>query len=75
MLIDRLRQDLIVLKNKIRAPILIEPSSNHVVVLETLGELGEQLEQIMGNTRNYAIFQDHFRSALSGASRRKAMFT
>lgn len=75
ILIGEVHEELVELKNNIRAPNLIDPSNNPVQVSETLKRLGEQLKQISTNARNYARYQDHFRGALSRASRRKALFT
>ena len=75
LLIGQVRCDLLTLRNKIRAPSLIDPINTSKVILDTLRVLGEELEEISNKTRNYAVYQDHFIGALSTGSRRKAVYS
>ena len=75
VLISNVRGDLLTLKNKIRAPSLIDSVNSSKAILDTLKVLGEELEEISSKARNYAVYQDHFIGALSSTGRRKAMYT
>ena len=75
VLIRDVRADLFTLKNKIRAPSLIDPVNSSKAILDTLKVLGEELEEISNKARNYTVYQDHFIGALSSAGRRRAMYT
>jgi dynein heavy chain len=76
LLIGQARRDLLTLKNKIRAPGLIDSGmSTSKVILDTLRVLGEELEEISNKARNYAVYQDHFFGALSIGSRRRAGYS
>ena len=73
-LISNVRGDLLSLKNKIRAPSLIDSMNSSKAILDTLEVLGQELEEISNKARNYSVYQDHFFGALSSTSRRKAMY-
>jgi dynein heavy chain len=75
VLIGSVHGDLLALKNKIRAPSLIDSINTSKAILNTLEFLGDELEEISNKTRNYAVYQDHFSGALSTTRRRKAMYT
>lgn len=74
VLIGNVHGDLLTLKNKIRAPSLIDSTNTPKAILDTLGVLGDELEEISNNARNYAVYQDHFIGAMSSSCRRKAMY-
>ena len=73
-LVGKVRDDLLALKNRIRAPSLLDSISTSKAILGTLTFLGEELEEISNKARNYAMYQDHFMAALSTGTRRKAIY-
>ncbi|XP_028393421.1 dynein heavy chain 6, axonemal-like isoform X2 [Dendronephthya gigantea] len=73
-LIGSIHGELVTLKNKIRAPSLIDSINTSKTILETLSVLGDELQEISSKARNYAVYQDHFVGALSSTSRRKAIY-
>ncbi|XP_032239531.2 dynein axonemal heavy chain 6 isoform X3 [Nematostella vectensis] len=72
-LISNVRRELVVIKNKVRSPILLEADNIPQVTIETLKFLSEELEAITTKAKSYASYQERFCNSMSATFQKKAL--
>ncbi|XP_077989551.1 dynein axonemal heavy chain 6-like [Glandiceps talaboti] len=67
--IDRLRLELVEIKSKVNAPVLLSPDTLPVVATENLKLIGDEVSVVSTKARSYASYQDRFGSSISSQSK------
>lgn len=72
-LINTVRRELVVIKNKVCSPVLLDADNISQVATEKLKLLREDLTNLSTKARNYATYQERFGSSMSSSLQKKAL--
>lgn len=72
-LIGTVRRELVVIKNKVCSPALLDADNIPQVATEKLKLLKEDLTNLSTKARNYATYQERFGSSMSASLQKKAI--
>ncbi|XP_070577565.1 LOW QUALITY PROTEIN: dynein axonemal heavy chain 6-like [Ptychodera flava] len=67
--IDKLRLELVEIKSRVRAPVLLSQHTLPVVATENLKLIGDDVSNVSVKARSYASYQDRFGSSISNQSK------
>lgn len=68
-----MRRELVIIKNKVCSPGLLDADNIPQVATEKLKLLKEDLSNLSTKARNYATYQDRFGSSMSSSLQKKAL--
>ena len=71
-LIGTVRRELVIIKNKVCSPALLDADNIPQVATEKLKLLKEDLDNLSTKARNYATYQERFGSSMSSSLQKKA---
>ena len=72
-LINTVRRELVVIKNKVCSPVLLDADNIPQVATEKLKLVKEDLTNLSTKARNYATYQERFGSSMSSSLQKKAL--
>ena len=72
-LIGNVRRELIIIKNKVCSPALLDADNIPQVATEKLKLLKEDLSNLSTKARNYAAYQERFGNSMSSSLQKKSL--